>query len=103
MTGNFAATRYLDSLQSASRKSQRFALQRALKVLRVPVDPEQFPWHLMTNEQARSLRQGLSGPYSVSTVRVTISAVRGVLQCAQQEGLLSRSRKSELFEALRAR
>jgi len=97
------ATRYLDGLRPSSRKSQRFALLRALRVMHAPVDPEQFPWHLMTNEQARSLRQGLSGPYSVSTVRVTVSAVRGVLQCAQQQGLLSRSRRSELFEALRAR
>lgn len=94
-------TQYLDSLKSNSRVAQKQSLSRAVRILRVPVDPEQFPWHEMTQDQVRALHEGLKF-YAPSTARCTISAIVGCLRFARQAGLISQTEHVSLRAAMRS-
>lgn len=96
------ATRYLKRLKPSSRKSQRFALRRALVVLRAPVDPEQFPWHLLTTEHVEFLVRTMPSMYSSSTVHVTTSAIRCVLVQSHLMGLMDLAMRDRLIDILRS-
>lgn len=111
------ASEYLMSLRLSSRVAQRYALKRALRLMgpgqsdseggrrwrmEAPIEPEQFPWHMLTVQQVERLQTELDAQnYSYSSKHTSLSAVRGALRCAKQMGLLTSANCDTLLAALR--
>jgi integrase len=80
---------YLASRDSErSAQTMREGLERVAKLL--GRQPEAVPWHRMTYAETSAIRAALlRANYSLDTVRVTLSALRGVLRQANRLGLMS--------------
>lgn len=67
----------------------REALERIAKVLELPMTPEEIPWETFGFERTSFVRSRLLAAYGPSTVKLTLSALKGVLRTARRLELIN--------------
>ena len=85
---------YLASLsEGASRNSMRSALDQVTRILTRDETADAFgiPWDQIRYHHMVALRSRLAETYAPSTANKMLAAVRGVLRCAWQGGLWTRT------------
>lgn len=91
------ASVYLSKLAPSGRRTMRIALNRVACLVQPGLDAENFPWTELRYQHTAAIRARLvetldpehEPHYSVSTVNVTLAAMRGVLREAWRLGYLS--------------
>lgn len=82
-------TRYLSRLKFNSRRTQRVALDRIAALLTDGSSAAaDLSWHLLTEQQTRTVRRELENRYAPTTANRMIAALRGVLMEAWRLGLM---------------
>jgi integrase len=83
---------YLERLSPTSRRTMRQALAAVAGLLegsdKAVDEPERYPWHRLSRDQVRWLREELPRHYAPATVNKMLAAVRGVLRTAKTLGQL---------------
>lgn len=83
---------YLRSLPSPrSQATMASACRTLLAQLSpdVPLDPMTWPWHALTAKETSAIRASMMRKFSPASVNKNLSALRGVVTCAWQLGLMT--------------
>ena len=92
---------YLARLRPGSRRAQLGALKVCMGILQGEVDlphPHWYPWHTLTPAQSGRLRAAVVSTYAPATARRILSALRGVVRCAWQLGLLDSDQRDRICD-----
>lgn len=87
---NDPASIYLSTLAPNGRRSAKCQLTKSLSLLAYKGDFNQFAWHKLTYQDVTRIRFLLvAQAYSINTINLTLSVLRGVVQSSFNMGLIN--------------
>lgn len=88
---------YLAGVAPGSRRTLREALDQSARWLAGPtVTAEGIAWHRLDRRQLTQVYRRITGGYAPATANKMLSALRGVLRTAREQGLLSEQQARQL-------